>query len=244
MAKLNSLLDSLLENNTILQIKAHTTDTHGYTEIVFALFHLLGLYFMPRIRDLRDQQLYKIDKNVSYGEFDALLTKTVDTNIITEQWEAMLRVAVSLKRKTVPANIVVQRLTSSGPADRLTRAFVNLGRIIKTQYILRYITDEKLRRTVQKQLNKGEYRHKLPRWIFFANQGEFTTGDYEEIMNKASCLSLVSNAALLWNTVQIDKIIKTLESQGEVIKSDTMSYISLLPYKHIMPNGTYFIDDE
>ncbi|MCF6768547.1 transposase [Thiotrichales bacterium 19S11-10] len=119
-----------------------------------------------------------------------------------------------------------------------------MGRIIKTQYILRYITDEKLRRTVQKQLNKGEYRHKLPRWIFFANQGEFTTGDYEEIMNKANCLSLVSNAALLWNTVQIDTIIKTLESQGEVIKSDTMSYISLLPYKHIMPNGTYFIDDE
>ncbi|MEP7038399.1 MAG: Tn3 family transposase [Acidobacteriota bacterium] len=42
------------------------------------------------------------------------------------------------------------------------------------------------------QLNKGEYRHKLPRWIFFANQGIFNTSDFEEIMNKAGCLSLVS----------------------------------------------------
>ena len=237
------VLDGLLENNTILKIKAHTTDTHGYTEIVFALFYLLGLYFMPRIRDLKDQQLYKVSKESSYGEFDSLLNKTVDLNIIIEQWKSMLRVAISLKRRTVPANIVVQRLTSSGPADRLTRAFINLGRVVKTQYILRYITDEKLRRTVQRQLNKGEYRHKLPRWIFFANQGEFTTGDYEEIMNKASCLSLVSNAALMWNTIHIDKIIKMLEAQGEVITKETLSHISLLPFRHIMPNGTYFIDD-
>ncbi len=50
---------------------------------------------------------------------------------------------------------------------------------------------------VQRQLNKGEYRQKLSRWIFsFAQQGEFTTGDYVEIMSKASCLSLVSNAIL------------------------------------------------
>jgi TnpA family transposase len=67
-----------------------------------------------------------------------------------------------------------------------------------------------LRSIVQRQLNKGEYRHKLPRWIFFANQGEFTTGDYEEIMNKASCLSLVSNAILYWNTIKINDIVENL----------------------------------
>jgi TnpA family transposase len=37
-------------------------------------------------------------------------------------------------------------------------------------------------------------------------QGEFREGDYEEIMNKASCLSLISNAVLVWNTIQIQKI--------------------------------------
>jgi len=238
------VLDGLLENNTILKIKAHTTDTHGYTEIIFTLFHLLGFYFMPRIRDLKDQQLYRVDKDTSYKEFDLLLTKTVDLNIIIEQWEAMLRVVISIKKRTIAANIIVQRLTSSGPADRLTRAFINFGRIIKTQYILRYLTDCDLRKMVQAQLNKGEYRHKLPRWIFFANQGEFTTGDYEEIMNKASCLSLVSNAILMWNTIKIDKIVQKLEDQGEAVSKETLSHISLLPYKHVLPNGTYFIESD
>jgi TnpA family transposase len=117
-----------------------------------------------------------------------------------------------------PANVIVQRLTNSFPADRLSKAFTNLGRIFKTQYILRYLTEPSLRQTVHRQLNKGEYRHKLPRRVFFADQGEFTTGDYEEIMNKASCLSLVSNAILFWNTIKINEIVESLRAQGELIE--------------------------
>jgi TnpA family transposase len=237
------VLDGLLENNTILQIREHTTDTHGFTENIFALCHLLGFYFMPRIRDLKDQQLYRVDRFVDYGVFTPLLTKTADLTIVEEQWEEMLRVALSLKQRTAPAHVIVQRLTNSFPSDRLAKAFTNLGRIIKTQYILRYLTDLELRQTVQLQLNKGEYRHKLPRRIFFANQGEFTTGDYEEIMNKASCLSLVSNAILYWNTIKINGIVENLRSQGVEIDKETLSHISLLPFKHVVPNGTYFIED-
>ena len=237
------VLDGLLENNTILQPLKHTTDTHGYTEIIFALCHLLGFEFMPRIRDLKDQQLYRVDRSFDYGVFNPLLNKTADLHIVEEQWDAMLRVALSLKQRTVPAHIVVQRLISSFPSDRLSKAFTNLGRIIKTQYILRYLTQPELRRTVQRQLNKGEYRHKLPRWVFFANQGEFTTGDYEEIMNKASSLSLVSNAILYWNTIKINDIVETLRQQGEEIDDEVLSHVSLLPYRHVLPNGTYFNDN-
>ena len=187
---------------------------------------------MPRIRDLKDQQLYRVNKGFDYGVFTPLLNKAANLDIVQEQYDAMEHVALSLRQRTVPAHIVVQRLVSSSPSDRLSKAFTNLGRIIKTQYILHYLTDPELRRTVQKQLNKGEYRHKLPRWIFFANQGEFTTGDYEEIMNKASCLSLVSNAILYWNTIKINDIVENLRQQGEDIDYDALSHISLLPYKH------------
>ena len=238
------VLDGLLENNTILKPKDHTTDTHGYTEIIFALWHLLGFYFMPRIRDLKKQQLYKINKDYNGGKFSTLLKKSVNLNLIAEQWDAMIRVAVSLKNKTAPAHIIVQRLMSSSPSDRLSQAFTHLGRIIKTQYIIRYISDPELRRNVRIQLNKGEYRHKLPRWIFFANQGIFTTSDFEEIMNKASYLSLVSNSILYWNSVKIEKIIDQLKSQNEEINDEVLVHISLLPYKHVLPQGTYFVENK
>lgn len=84
---------------------------------------------------------------------------------------------------------------------------------------------------------------KLPRRIFFANQGEFTTGDYEEIMNKASCLSLVSNAILYWNTLKITEVVDQLHAQGDGVDEATLAHISLLPFKHVIPNGTYFIEE-
>jgi len=237
------VLDGLLENNTILKPKAHTTDTHGYTEIIFALCHLLGFYFMPRIRDLKKQQLYKINKNYNADKFTPLMKKSVNLNLIAEQWDAMIRVAVSLKNKTAPAHIIVERLmNNSSPSDRLSQAFTNLGRLIKTQYIIRYLSDSELRRTVRFQLNRGEYRHKLPRWIFFANQGIFTTSDFEEIMNKASCLSLVSNCILYWNTKKIGKIMDELKKRGIEYDEEVLTRISLLPHKHVLPQGTYFVN--
>jgi TnpA family transposase len=162
---------------------------------------------------------------------------------VEEQWEEMIRVALSLQQRTAPAHVIVQRLINSFPSDRLSKAFTSLGRVIKTQYILRYLTDRELRRTVQLQLHKGEYRHKLPRRIFFANQGEFPTGDYEEIMNKASCLSWVSNAILYWNTLKITEIVDQLRAQGDEVDEAALAHISLLPFKHVIPNGTYFIEE-
>jgi hypothetical protein len=81
------VLDGLLENNTILKIREHTTDTHGYTEIVFALCYLLGYYFMPRIRDLKDQQLYRVERNVNYGVFTPLRSFTTKNRQFITLWK-------------------------------------------------------------------------------------------------------------------------------------------------------------
>ena len=237
------VIDGLLDNNTVLSIKEHTTDTEGYTEHMFALCFLLGIQFMPRIKDLKKQQLYHIDKGSSYGAFDALLNKTISLNAISDQWDQMIRTAASLKNKLCPAHEVVQRLLKGSPSDKLSKAFTQLGRLLKTEYILNYLTDSDLRDKVQRQLNKGEHRHALARWIFFANQGRFNVGDYEEIMNKASCLSLVSNAVLYWNTVKMSEIIEQLRANGESISDKTLSHISLLPHRHVVPMGTYFADE-
>jgi TnpA family transposase len=93
---------------------------------------------------------------------------------------------------------VLERLAAS--SDRPARALTMLGRLVKTIHILRYLQDAAIRDRVQLQLNRGESRHELARRLFFANQGAFRTGDYEEIMNKVSALAVLSNAVLVWNT--------------------------------------------
>jgi hypothetical protein len=116
-----------------------------------------------------------------------------------------------------------------------------LGRALKSLYLLRYIHDGVLRGRMQLQLNRGERRHQLARRLFFANQGAFQIGDYEEIMNKATCLSLLSNAVVVWNTVQMTRIIDQLRAGGEHITAEELARISPFAFAHVIPNGTYFV---
>ena len=55
----------LEERENVLDIAEHTTDTAGYTDLVFAVFDLVGLKFSPRIRDLADQRLWFLDSTLS-----------------------------------------------------------------------------------------------------------------------------------------------------------------------------------
>ncbi len=75
-------------------------------------------------------------------------------------------------------------------------------------------TTRSFARGVQLQLNRGESRHNLARRLFFANRGAFRSGDYAEIMNKVSALSVLSNAVLVWNTVRIGGIVEELAEAG------------------------------
>ena len=48
------VLDGLLYHESDLRIEEHYTDTAGFIDHVFALMHLLGFRFAPRIRALTD----------------------------------------------------------------------------------------------------------------------------------------------------------------------------------------------
>lgn len=235
------VLDGLLENDTLVRPLAHTTDTHGFTEQLFGLCHILGIAFMPRLKDLPDQQLYRLDKRTDCGPLESLFRGVVDTTLIVEQWDQLVRIAASLRDRTAPAHVVLQRLINASPADRVSKALTALGRACKTIFVLRYIHEEPMRLAIQRQLNRGEARHALARWLFFANRGEFRVGDYEEVMSKASCLGLLSNAAVLWNTVQIERVVGRLRAGGAEIDPADLAHVWPLQHARIIPNGTYFL---
>jgi TnpA family transposase len=233
------VLDGLLNNDTVLRPKEHFVDQHGFTDQLFGLCHLLGFTLMPRL-NVSKQTLYKLDRTKSYGDLDAVIHSTVDTALIREQWDQLVRVAASLRNRTAPAHVVLRRLASSAPSDRLAKALTALGRALRSLFLLRYIHEEELQARMQLQVNRGEGRHQLARRLFFANQGAFQIGDYEEIMNKATCLSLLSNAALVWNTVHMSQIVEQLRANGETLSNEELARISPMAFSHIIPNGTYF----
>ncbi|MBA3387795.1 MAG: Tn3 family transposase, partial [Rubrobacter sp.] len=63
---------------------------------------------------------------------------TIDAALIGEQWDQLVRIASSLRQRTAPAHVVVQRLAGSAPSDRVAKALTALGRAVKTISVLRY----------------------------------------------------------------------------------------------------------
>jgi len=113
------VLDELCNNETELPIREHTTDTAGATEMIFALFDLLGFRFAPRLRDLNDRRLYTsgpIDMQ-RYPRLQPHLSHRINRPRILDWWDAMLRVAGSIKLGWVTASLLVQKLQEIGRAS-------------------------------------------------------------------------------------------------------------------------------
>jgi TnpA family transposase len=233
------VLDEILDNETELSIVEHTTDTVGYTEIVFALFDLLGFQFSPRIRDIGDQRLYRMDRTKSYDHLEPLLRRTIQRDRILRRWDDFLRVAGSLKLGWVTASLFISKLQSFPRQNALAQALQEYGRLVKTIFILRYLESEAYRRRINIQLNKGEALHALRRYIFFANQGKLRRHHHEDQANQASCLNLVTNAVVTWNTVYMAAVIEQLRSDGVPVQEEDFVHLSPARYEHVNPYGKY-----
>jgi TnpA family transposase len=78
------VLDGLLYHESDLRIEEHYTDTNGFMDHVFALMHLLGFRFAPRIRDLGDTKLYVSGKPGGYPALAAMIGGTINEKHIRE----------------------------------------------------------------------------------------------------------------------------------------------------------------
>ncbi len=112
------VLDGLLYHEADLRIEEHYTDTAGFTDYVFALMHLLGFRFAPRIRDLADKRLYIDGPTKRYPTLAPLIGGTIHLKHIRAQWDEVLRLASSIRQGTVTASQVLreERAELDGPA--------------------------------------------------------------------------------------------------------------------------------
>ena len=117
-------------------------DTGAYTDVIFGIFWLLGYQFSPRIADIGGSRFWRIDTTANYGPLDRLSSHKVKMDMITEHWDDLLRLAGSLKLGLVQDGGLMRTLQTNDRPTRLARALQELGRIIKTLYLLAYIDDD------------------------------------------------------------------------------------------------------
>jgi TnpA family transposase len=233
------LLAVVLDQETELRPTEVMTDTAGYTDTIFGIFHLLGLQFSPRIADIAGARFWRVDGKADYGVLDDLAANRINIKLIVEHWDDLLRLAGSLKLGVVRATGLTRVLQTNDRPTRLARALQELGRLIKSLYMLRFIDDETYRRRILVQLNRGESRHQLARTIFHGKRGELRQRYRDGQEDQLGALGLVVNLIVLWNTIYIDAALNQLRAEGHVILDEDVARVSPLGFRHINMLGRY-----
>ena len=92
----------------------------------------------------------------------------------------MLRVALSIKAGTIMPSTILRRLATYSRKNKLYFAFRELGRVVRTIFLLQYISDLELRQVIQAATNKSEAFNKFVQWVCFGGQGVITENVCDE----------------------------------------------------------------
>jgi hypothetical protein len=170
-----------------------STSTPTALLVNLGLFDLLGLQLSPRIRDLGKITLYRTRSRAlveaEYPHTGPLLTRKLNTDLIAEHYDDLLRLAGSLKFGHATASLLVGKLSASGRQNALAAALKEYGALRRTIYAARYLADPAYRRKISRQLNKGESLLALKRDLLYAHEGTVRARHLEQQTEQAWCLT-------------------------------------------------------
>ena len=236
------ILDGLLKNTSDVQPDILHADTQGQSSPVFALSYLLGIELMPRIRNWKDLDFLRPHENEVYDYIDPLFDGVAEWKLIQTHWQDLMRVVLSIKAGKLLPSTVLRKLGSYSRKNRLYQAFRALGKVIRTMYLLRFISDRSLRREVTACTNIVESYHHFLDWLFFGKDGIITDNDPVEQEKGLKYLDLVASAVILQNTVDMTRVIQSLSAEGFKITRRMLATMSPYLNRNLKRYGDYVVD--
>ncbi len=240
------VIDGLMHNE-VIKSDIHSTDTGGYSEILFGAMYLLGFAFAPRIKNFAKCQLYAFQKRKGYEQqgYKILPDAYIKPELLADQWDEILRFIATIKLKEATASQLFKRLNSYSRQHPLYHALKEFGKIPKSDFLLRYTDIHGLRQAVEKQLNKGESVNKLARAVSFGNNQELLYGEKVEQEIAEGCQRLIKNAIICWNYLYLTQ--KIAEADSEEHRQALLLAVrngSVVTWYHINLHGEYDFSDE
>src|SRR6266702_1243697 len=163
------IVDGLLQQQSKAEPKEIHADTQGQSFPVFGLAYLFGFDLLPRIRNFKDRVFFRPDPEVTHTHIDGLFGEPINWKLIESHWEDLMRVAISIRQGKLSSVTLLRRLRHDSKRNKIYRAFRELGRVISTMVLLRYISDPVVRGHVSKATTMIESFNGFAKWLNFGN---------------------------------------------------------------------------
>jgi TnpA family transposase len=222
------ILDALLQNLSDLHPKRVHADTHGQSAAVFGLAYLLGIELMPRIRRWRKLNLYRSERSEYYSRRDPLFSGTVNWSLIREHYALFMQLSIAIPSGALAPSAVLARIYSYSTRNRFALALQELGKAVRTTFLLDWIMNDSMRRAVHKCTTKIERHHKFAKYLAFGEHGLLRSNDPSDQEKAIVYNELVANAVVLQNVVDQTRALHALKSEGTRFSNADLAFLS--PY--------------
>ena len=237
------ILDGLIRNRSSIKPTTIHADTQGQNLPVFGLSSLLGIELMPRIRNWKDLTFYRPESTTHYTHIDSLFgDQVVDWELIKTHWQDLLRVVVSIQEGKVLPSMLLRKLTTYSRKNRLYQAFHALGTVERTIFLLKFISDVKLREIIHRSTNKTEQYHNFEDWIIFAYGNALLERGTEEVEKRVKYTGVIANSVMLDNVIELNAALNALAKEGVIPSIDELAALSPYQTRHLKRFGNYELD--
>jgi TnpA family transposase len=236
------ILDGLLENRSEIRPDTLHADTHGQSETVFGLAYLLAIQLMPRLRNWKDLTLYAPSDRFAREQIThlrELFSDTIDWRLIETHLPDMLRVAISISQGRIRSSTILRKLGTYSRKNKLYVAFRELGRVVRTLFLLQFISNEELRQTINAATNIAEAWNGFVQWIAFGGEGVIRQNNREEQRKIIRYNHLVANLVVFHNVVSMTRVLQELIDEGYPVTPAIIARLSPYKREHINRFGHY-----
>src|SRR6266567_1172558 len=236
------ILDMFAKEDASIRPETVHGDTQAQSTTVFGLAHLLGISLMPRIRNWKDLKLFRPDPNVHYTHLESLFSEPIEWSLIETHLPDMIRVALSIKAGKITPSTILRKPGTYSRKNKLYQAFQELGRVIRTHFLLHYLGDAELRSTIQSATNKSEAFNGFAKWAFFGGEGVIT---HNRRIEQRKCIKfnhLIANCLIFYNVHVISEALQKLNQEGAELGEQVIAALSPYVRQHINRFGRYHLD--
>ena len=233
------ILDGLTKNKSDIQPDILHGDTQAQSAPVYGLAFLLGIKLMPRIRNWKDLKWFRPTPLEAYKNIDELFTKeAIDWDLIACHLPDMLQVAQSIRAGRISPSTILRKLGTASRKNKLYFAFRELGRVVRTTFLLDYIGDEELRRIIQAAQNKCEGFNQFAQWVYFGDD-TITENVRDDQLKIIKYNHLISNLVIFHNCHSITQALKELETEGMKLSPELIAGLSPYRTSHLNRFGLF-----
>ena len=240
-----AMIEGVLRHCTDAEIQHQYVDSHGQSEVAFAFCRLLGFILAPRLKAIARQKLYlpDLDCKSELAHLEPILTRAINWDLIERQYDEMIKFTAALRHKTAEPEAILRRFAASSVRHPTYSALAELGKVIKTIFLCRYLDEEAFRREINAGLNIVENWNSANGFIFFGKGGEISTNRLEDQELSVLALHLLQNSLVYINTLMLQKILSEPAWVKRMTSEDWRGLTPLI-YPHINPYGQFTINLE